>query len=109
MSDARVLGEWVDDLAKQLMGLKWAFDGDVCRIDGKVPPQGPVMRAWLRAEAELLVDDATDMSDGRYVPQDGGAAAVRSARDGVGAGGGRIDPPKGSGGSGREARTGYLT
>jgi hypothetical protein len=91
MGDVRVLGEWVDDLAEQLVGLTWRFTGDECRIDGKVPPQSPVMRAWFRAEAELLLDDATDMSHGRYVHRTPGRAAVRGAGPGARARGGSVD------------------
>jgi hypothetical protein len=67
MGDLEVLGEHCHALSVELVGLKFTFlPGEVARVHGRVPPQGAVMRAIHRAEAELLVVDAEAMREGAY-------------------------------------------
>lgn len=62
-----VMGERCQDLAKDLLGLNLSFlPGGMARMDGRVPAEGSLMRAFLRAEAELLVADADAMREGTY-------------------------------------------
>ena len=70
MRDMIVLGERCGDIADELRGLTYTFLPDeMAEVNGKVPPQGAVVRAWCRAEAELLLADADAMAAGRYAPR----------------------------------------
>jgi hypothetical protein len=63
-----VLGEHIDDLGAELLALEWGdARGGMVRITGRLRSDGPLVRAMLRAEAELLIDDAQAMADGRRV------------------------------------------
>jgi hypothetical protein len=67
MGGLKVLGERCDELSVEMVGLEFTFlPGDLARVHGRVPPQGAVMRAIHRAEAELLVADAKAMGEGVY-------------------------------------------
>ena len=62
-----VMGERCRDLAEDLRALNYTFLPDgMARVDGRVPTEGSLMRAFLRAEAELLVTDADAMREGAY-------------------------------------------
>jgi hypothetical protein len=67
MRNAIVLGERAGDLADEMLGLDVSFHPDMtATVSGKLKMDGPLMRAFLRAEAELLVSDADAMAAGRY-------------------------------------------
>jgi len=62
-----VMGERCQDLAEDLLALNLSFLPDgMALVDGRVPAEGSLMRAFLRAEAELLVADADAMREGTY-------------------------------------------
>jgi hypothetical protein len=58
-----ILGETVDDLARELTRFEVHMDG---RGTFELEPNGPMLRALMRAEAELLVADALAMRVGTY-------------------------------------------
>jgi hypothetical protein len=66
MNAPLVLGELGSDIASELSGFTVEYEGDRARLEGRFPEAGALMRAWFRAEAELLLADATDMADRRY-------------------------------------------
>jgi hypothetical protein len=69
-----VFGEQPKDVGAELTTLDFgasATDGWV-RVEGRIEGGGPLMRALLRAEAELLLDEAAAMAAGRWTPRDPG-------------------------------------
>jgi hypothetical protein len=68
MSELMVLGERCTDIADELAGMDMRFlPNGMARCTARMRADGPLVRALYRAEAELLLADATDMADGRYV------------------------------------------
>ena len=62
-----VLGERAGDIADELLGLDISFHSDMtATVSGRMQMNGPLWRAILRAEAELLRADADAMAAGRY-------------------------------------------
>jgi hypothetical protein len=62
-----VLGELLDDLAMALRSMDMRVKPDGWwEISGAMPADGPLVRALLRAEAELLNGDADDMAARRW-------------------------------------------
>jgi len=62
-----VLGERCGDIADELLGLDISFHSDMtATVSGQMQMNGPLWRAILRAEAELLLADADAMAAGRY-------------------------------------------
>lgn len=67
MRDTIVLGERAGDLADELLGLDLSLHSDMtATVSGQMRMDGPLWRAILRAEAELLLADAEAMAAGRY-------------------------------------------
>jgi hypothetical protein len=64
------LGEAAGDIARELE----RFESHLAGQGGfEMEPDGPLTRALMRAEAELLVADALAMQVGTYVPRTDGA------------------------------------
>lgn len=65
MTEIRVLGESVLDLAEVLHTMHWQPGGSgMTSVTGTVSINGPLVRALFRAEAELLLDDVAAMAAG---------------------------------------------
>jgi hypothetical protein len=68
MSSNLILGESADEICQALLGLDLAVRADgTSTLKGAVEPGGPLVRALMRAEAELLVADALAMRVGTYL------------------------------------------
>jgi hypothetical protein len=67
MSSNLILGESADEICEALLGMDLQLrPRGTARLNGKVDATGPLVRALLRAEAELLVADALAMKVGTY-------------------------------------------
>ena len=67
-----VLRELPESLLRELQRVDLRRRRDSADFDLELEPQGPLMRALFRAEAELLVADALAMEAGTYVWRDPG-------------------------------------
>ena len=67
MRDMIVLGERCGDIADEMLGMDVDIHPDgTATVSGRMRMNGPLWRAILRAEAELLLADADAMAAGRY-------------------------------------------
>ena len=67
MRDTIVLGERAGDVADEMLGMVVDIHADgTATVSGPMRMNGPLGRAILRAEAELLLADADEMAAGRY-------------------------------------------
>lgn len=67
MRDTCVLGERYGDIADEMLGMDVDVHPDgTTTVSGRLQMNGPLWRAVLRAEAELLLADADAMAAGRY-------------------------------------------
>jgi hypothetical protein len=67
MRDATVFGERCGDVGDELLGMDVDVHPDgTATVSGRFQENGPLWRAILRAEAELLMADADAMAVGRY-------------------------------------------
>lgn len=65
-----ILGETADEVARELTRFEAHLAG---QGSFEIEPNGPLQRALMRAEAELLVADALAMRVGTYEPRTDGA------------------------------------
>jgi hypothetical protein len=71
MRDAIIFGERLSEIADEMLG----FDvtkrpGGGVSLDGRFAQDGPLLRAIFRAEAELLLADASAMAAGAWAWRD---------------------------------------
>src|SRR5690348_9059930 len=78
MDAPMVMGELCDDLATELLGFTFTFrpGSPTAEMTGPVDPEGPLVRALLRGEAELLMADADAMAAGTYRHRESGKRRV---------------------------------
>jgi hypothetical protein len=61
------MGERCEDIAEEMLGLDIRFGPDKsATVSGRMQADGPLWRAILRVEAELLLADADAMASGTY-------------------------------------------
>lgn len=64
MPQTTVFGESLDDVGQALLAMRWRPRADGSgTLSGNIQPQGPLLRAMFRAEAELLLEDAAEMAN----------------------------------------------